>query len=298
MKNVLITGGNGFIGNHLKQYLSECNVIVLSRSNTGENYICKDVKDIKEEDLKNIDEIYHLASTVDNYNIHSDPYLDINTNIIGTVALLEACKNLKIKIVYVSTFFVHGNPKFFPASVNDKEEPLGTYGATKLCAEHLCKVYSNVYNMDIKIARLSNVYGSGDQFKNNKKSAFVRMVYLALTNQPIKLYDGGIIKRDYVHVFDVVSALRIIMSSGTSGKIYYVGNGVGVDFKTLVNTIVKLFGGKVENINPPEFHKQVGIDDFWCDIKDLLDLGWKPKIDLEIGLIETANYIKKEISNG
>jgi nucleoside-diphosphate-sugar epimerase len=149
--------------------------------------------------------------------------------------------------------------------------------------------------MDIRIARLTNVYGSGDQYLNNKKSAFVRMIYLALTNQKIKLYDNGINKRDFIHVYDVVTALQRIMNSGTSGKTYYVGTGEGVTFKAMVDEIISLYGGEIEVVDPPTFHKQVGIDDFWCDNRDLVSLGWQKTVSMRDGIIETANRIKQEL---
>jgi UDP-glucose 4-epimerase len=297
MKNILITGGTGFIGNHLCNLLCDDNITILTKSSKPSKYktINKDIKDITSDDLVGIDEVYHLASTVDNYNIQTDPYVDVNTNVIGTIALLEACKQKNIKLVYVSTFFAHGNPETLPATVNDKEHPLGLYGATKLCAEHICNVYRNVYGLDVKIARLTNVYGSGDQYLNNKKSAFVRMIYLALTNQPINLYDGGKVERDFIHVSDVVSALKTIMKRGVPGKTYYVGVGEGKSMKELVDIILEECGGQVEPIQSPIFHKQVGIDDFWCDNNDLLSLGWSSKMNIRDGIRETAEQIKKEL---
>lgn len=300
-KNILITGGNGFIGKHLQKSLAEHNVTIFTKTKKSTDvgsYIYKNISDITQDDLIGIDEVYHLASTVDNYNIHTDPYLDANVNILGTIKLLECCKNMNIKIVYVSTFFATGNPKNLPANIDDKDEPLGVYGATKLCAEHICKVYNRVYNMNIKIVRLTNVYGSGDQYLNNKKSAFVRMIYLAITKQDILLYDNGKYKRDYIHVLDVVSALKIVMDKGSSDKVYYIGTGVGLTLRDMVNNIIELYDTNVVEIQPPEFHVQVGINDFWCDNSELIKLGWSQKINLVDGIIETANDIKKELCYG
>src|SRR5260221_3501130 len=113
----LITGGFGLIGSALANSIPE-SVTILSRSETHKTrvdknvpVILKDLKDISTDDVKNVDIIYHCASTVDNYNVLTDPFLDVRTNIDGTIYLLEACKNLsrKPKIIYLSTFFVYGN---------------------------------------------------------------------------------------------------------------------------------------------------------------------------------------------
>jgi nucleoside-diphosphate-sugar epimerase len=143
MKNILITGGTGFIGTHLCNHLKHENLTILTKSDkvNGVKTIKKNIQDINEEDVNGIDEVYHLASTVDNYNIHNSPYLDVNTNINGTIALLEACKNKPIKIVYVSTFFVHGNPDTLPATVESKERPLRQNCAPNIFVEFI-KMYT------------------------------------------------------------------------------------------------------------------------------------------------------------
>ena len=95
---------------------------------------------------------------------------------------------------------------------------------------------------------------------------------------------------------DVVEALKLIMERGISGKTYYVGVGNGAPMKLLVDIIIDVCGGCVEIINSPIFHKQVGIDDFWCDNNELLSLGWSPKVSIRDGIKETADKIKKELN--
>ena len=113
----LITGGYGLIGSALANLLAG-NIIILTRSEKNKHRLTKDVKTIVKDllriektDLEGIDIVYHLASTVDNYSVLTNPYLDVETNINGTIRLLEICKNLsrKPKIIFLSTFFVYGN---------------------------------------------------------------------------------------------------------------------------------------------------------------------------------------------
>jgi nucleoside-diphosphate-sugar epimerase len=308
---ILITGGLGFVGSNLaKKLLDEGNdITLLTRSKTKignilkfENnvkIIQKDIRNISKKDVKNMDCIYHCASTVDNYNIQKNPFLDTNVNVLGTNKLLEVCRqgNPKVKIVYVSTFFVQGFPEDLPVSVNQKPEPLGLYGASKLCAEHYCKTYNRVFDMNVKIARLSNVFGIGDQHLNNKKSAFNRMIFLATEGKdPIKLYDNGKIRRDFIYIDDVVDALITIMNKGKNSDVYYVGRGEGIKMRKLVNMILKSAPqGKVDVVEPPKFHNQVGMDDFWCDVYELKQLGWKPKVALQTGINKTVENYRKNI---
>lgn len=297
--NILITGGLGFIGSNIaKKYVSlGHNVTILTRTkhkigninpfSEKVKIIVKDIKDISDE-VSNMDVIFHTASTVDNYNIFSDPYLDANTNIIGTLALLEACKshNPKAKIVYLSTFFVNGNPPSLPATAEMKPNPLGLYGATKLCAEHICNVYRSVYNLNISIARLSNIFGDNEQNNNNKKAAFNKMINDLLRKNTINLYDNGKVKRDYIYVDDVVSALQLIAEVGTE-EIYFIGRGESISLRELVDIVLEETGSPESLVNvvaPPVFHNQVGINDFYCDISPLKKLGWEPKVSIRDGI--------------
>jgi len=302
--NILITGGFGFIGSNIANRYIEYghNVTILSKTNRKKdniiynnyNLILKDIKDIVHDDLLHIDLIFHCASTVDNYNILSDPYLDANVNIIGTIALLEAAKNTNIRIIYTSTFFVTGNSNELPANNNTNVEPLALYGATKLCAEHILKTYNRVYNVDIVIARLSNVFGNGEVSNNNKKAALNRMIYIATHNlDVINLYDNGKIYRDYIFISDVIDALITLSTHGENNKVYYIGRGEAVQFRKIIDLIIKHTNfSNIKTINPPKFHKQVGIDNFYCNISDLKKLGWSPKVSLEDGIIKTIKGYK------
>jgi nucleoside-diphosphate-sugar epimerase len=170
---ILITGGLGFIGSTLAKKCVDLgyDVTIITRTfdkiNNVES-ILEEITILKRTDITTIssevigfDVIFHCASTVDNYNIFDNPYLDANTNINGTIALLEACRvhNPNVKVIFTSTFFVNGNPPEMPVTPDMKPEPLGLYGATKLCAEHILKTYNRVFDIDIRIARLSNVFG-------------------------------------------------------------------------------------------------------------------------------------------
>lgn len=309
--NILITGGLGFIGSNLARncVAGGHSVTIIARNLIKQynirdikdniNIIVKDVMDIDEE-VKGMDIIYHCASTVDNYNILDKPFLDVDVNCKGTIALLEACKkhNTNVKIVYTSTFFVNGNPSSIPVNEDQRENPLGIYGATKLATEHILKTYNSVYGIKSVIARLSNVYGLGEQYDNNKKAAFNRMIHLAVHNKTIKLYDNGKIVRDYIYVDDVVDALVTLADKGQEGQVYFVGTGEGHSFREMVDIILEESRtGNVEVIEPPKFHKSVGIDDFVCDISKIKKLGWNPKIDIRSGIKKVVNIYQTWMYN-
>jgi len=310
-KRILITGGMGFIGSHLaRKNLQDGNqVAILSRSAKKKHNIkdivdkvelfIGDVKDISEKEVKDMDAIFHLAGTVNNYSINDNPYIDIDVNCNGTIALLEAIRkyNPKTRLILGSTFFVNGNVDKLPVNTSSPCNPLGLYGATRLAAEHFCHVYNNVFDLDSVIARFTNVFGPYEQGDNKKKAGFNFMINCAVNGEELKVYNNGEFIRDYIYVDDVVDACQVLMERGERDKVYYVGRGEHVPFRNLIDIIHReLPSVKISSINPPQFHERVGIKDFVSDITDLVALGWKPRVSLEEGIKRTISYYRKSIT--
>jgi len=282
---ILITGGHGFIGQNLYEaYNNEhCDVNLYPKG--------KDIIDIDTEVI-DCDYIFHCASTVHNYHMLDDWRLDVNTNCHGTLSLLEACKrhNPFARVVFTSTFFVYGNQNVLPVTENTPPNPQGLYPATKLASENFCKIYFNTWNIDIVIARLSNVYGLGEQVDNNKKAAFNRLAYDISQGKQVPCYnyknrEYNTIQRDYIHVKDVISGLQILAEKGDAGEIYNIATGKSMQFRHMLDLMIEHANcGSYELVDIPDFHKKVGIDDFSCSIDKIKSLGFKPKITLEEGI--------------
>ena len=309
MKRVLITGGFGFIGSHLTK---ECirqghDVTILDKSldndwrlkGTEVKFILDDVSHIGAS-VKKYDWIFHLAGSTDNYAVENGtPFRDIEANCTTTLALLEACRkhNPSVRIVYASTFFVNGKPKFLPVEPKDKCNPLGLYGATKLCAEHFCRIYNDVYGLDIVVARFSNVYGPKEK-GDKQKAGFNYMIKQAVDGKDLDVYYDGMFCRDYIYVTDVATALITLAEKGNKEEIYYVGIGGFTVFGQLIEFLTKLTGVEANPIKPPEFHKKIGIKDFACNVTPLRNLGWKPEVMYKSGIKKTIEYYrgtKKEL---
>lgn len=307
-KNIsyFITGGYGLIGSAVANSLTG-NVTILSRSEkhkerlAGKNVkvILKDINDIQKADLEGIDIIYHLASTVDNYNVLTNPYLDVETNINGTIRLLEICKDLekKPKIVFLSTFFVYGNEydkTKTPINEESKTEPLGIYPATKLCAESIIKLYSRLYKIPYLICRLTNVYDKNEDFNNKKKGVINYIIMQAVRGKPLFIYKGGNFIRDYIYLDDVISAIKFLEEKNITNDTYLIGFGKSVLFKDIINYLHEITEKKSEitEIEPPEFHRAVGITNFVADTSKISQLGWKPTIDYKEGIKRIVNKYK------
>lgn len=306
MKKAMIIGGLGFIGSYLAKKCVESGyeVTILSRSDSkienikkirdSVNLILMDVKDIGKE-VEGFDCIFHLAGSTDNYAItENQPYKDIEMNCNSTIALLEACKkyNTKARIIFASTFFVNGNLEKLPATPDSPCNPLGLYGATRLAAEHFCRIYHKVFDMDIIVVRFTNVFGAREQI-SRKKAGFNYLIKLAVEGKEIPLYNNGDFIRDYIYVSDAADACLIVAEKGKTNETYYIGRGESIKFKQMIDIVVNLTKAKIKSVSPPNFHKRVGIIDFVCDNKPLKSLGWTPTISLEEGIKKTIEYYKK-----
>jgi len=272
-KKVIVTGADGFIGKSLCSFLQEnYEVIPITHKEHG------DIKQIGNHFslFDNVSYVFHMASTVHNYNILNEGpscFIDTQTNVLGTQAVLECLRWAapEAKMVYVSTFFVNnGNPK-------------GLYGATKLCAEQFCKVYSEVFNIDYSIARLSNVFGVGEQTNNNKKAAMNRMVFDLCRDKEIGVYVPSPY-RDYIDVLDVAEALQTIAVKGVGG-VYDVCTEKSYKVLDILEMAQqKINKGQIKKIKTPLFHQQVGIENWFCSNRPLRAIGWVPKNTLEESL--------------
>lgn len=301
-KRYLITGGLGFIGSALSNKL-DGSVAVLSRSDSHMDrlkrkdvkILVKNLNVLDNEDVKDIDVIYHCAGTGHNYHVLADPYIDIDTNLKGTIRILELCKDLpkKPKIIYTSTFFVYGNEydrTGVPINENGKIEPMGLYTATKFCAESIIKLYSRIYGIPYIICRLTNVYGAEENFDNPQKGGLNFLAMKAMKGEDISLYNGGNFYRDYIYVDDVVDAL-IFLEDKANNDLFLIGYGKPVKFKDLVNYLLDNTGrkSKVFDINPPPLYQAVGVNNFVADVSKINSLGWKAKISYTEGLQKIIN---------
>ncbi|MDP3729376.1 MAG: NAD(P)-dependent oxidoreductase [bacterium] len=296
-KRYLITGGLGLIGSAFANAL-DGSVTIISRSDTNKNrlnrkdatVVLKDLKDVIKKDVEGFDVIYHAASTVHNYHILTDPYIDAETNIQGTIRLLEACKDLKKKplFIFFSTFFVYGNEykrTHKPITEESKTDPLALYPATKLCAENIIKMYHRLYGIPYLICRLTNVYGAEENFNSKKKAALNFLIMNAVQGKDLPIYNDGKFYRDYIYVDDVVSALQFLEKKAKN-DLFLIGYGKPVKFKDMIDFVLDRTGKKsrVVVVKPPPLHDAVGVDSFVANTSKINKLGWRAKIDYRAGL--------------
>jgi len=257
-----VFGGTGFIGSEFcRKYKNECNVVPRESLEASQNST-----------------ILYLISTVDNYNVLNDPYLDINTNLIHLMKVLEANKDKNIFFHFISSWFVYGDVDL-PAKETLRCKPKGFYSITKLAAEQLIESYCKTFKIKYTITRLGNVIGKGDGKISKKKNALQYLIDEMKNDRDIELYDSGVFYRDFVHVQDVVDGLKFIIDNGISGEIYNLGSAAKpVLFRDIIAYIHEELNSKsyIGTMNATEFHTIVQIKSMYLDCSKLTNLGWRP----------------------
>ena len=263
--NLQIFGGNGFVGSAFVRKNPLC--IVKQRN---DHVVDKD-KDI-----------LYLISTITNYNVKTNPYIDIETNLILLMKILSQYQNSDKIFNFISSWFVYGNTPM-PATEESICDPTGFYSITKRCAEQLLISYCQTFNIKYRILRLANIAGHGDNKASAQKNALQYMINQLKQNLDINLYEGGNMYRDYIHVNDAVDAIDLILDKGEINSIYNVGNGIPLLMKDLIEYAKQLIGGtgRINYIDVPQFHKIVQVHSQWMKNDKLKSLGYEPKYDMK-----------------
>ncbi|MCW4005004.1 MAG: GDP-mannose 4,6-dehydratase [Candidatus Bathyarchaeota archaeon] len=290
-KNILVTGGAGFIGFHLCKKLCElgANVTIYDNLSSGRQENVDDLPDAKFVkgdilnlqqllDLPKYDIIYHLAAQVVVPYSMENPTSDFETNAHGTVNVLEKARKDKSRLVFSSTAAVYGNPTMFPTPESYGFHPFSCYGLSKVVGEQYCQIYTLQYGLDITVFRFANVYGSRCHGVINDF-----MDKLQKNPEKLEIIGTGEQARDFVHVFDVVEALVLGTEEKATGKTFNLGFGKTtkiIDLAHMMLTILNLADKTVVTTTGQSW--QGDISTIWFDItKAQKELNWTPKISIE-----------------
>lgn len=313
MKNVLVTGGCGFIGSAFLNYMlsldkyNSCRFVNLDKLDycgreknveQKDNYIfvkgdiCDGYLILKLLNQYNIDTVINFAaySHVDNSFDNSISFTE--NNVLGTHHLLESCRiwgNVK-KIVHVSTDEVYGD---IPLGTSNEESPLSPtnpYSASKAAAEMLVLSYKKSFNMPIIITRGNNVYGP----RQYPEKLIPKFITNLLTGKPCPIHGNGLSKRSFIHCDDISKAFMTILEKGVIGEIYNIGSNDEY-------SVLEIWNMLKEAIDPIAISKNVE-DRVFNDPRYLIDcsklqaLGWKQEITFLSGLLDTITWYKENLN--
>ena len=267
---IQVFGGSGFVGSEFTKQNPGCIV------NARDDYSVKE---------KNI---LYMISTVTNYHVKTNPYIDIDTNLTTLMKVLEQIKNNMLQaedgyvLNFISSWFVYGETEM-PAHEESNCYPNGFYSITKRCAEQLLISYCETFGIKYRILRLANVAGAGDKKASPQKNALQHMINELKAGRDVNVYDGGNLYRDYIHVSDVARAIKLIMETGEVNTTYNVGNGQPLLFKDMIEYAKELIGGegRLVPIEIPQFHRTVQVRSMWMLSDKLKSLGYTPNYNMK-----------------
>ena len=304
----LVTGGSGFIGLNLIEFLlskqDEVIAIDIKRNKFIDNLLTK-YKRFKFQKLnvnKSLDfkvqNIWHLANNASPLNYLSDPINTLETSFNGTINVLELAKKYKSRILLASSSEIYGDADFVPQKedYNGNVNPINEracYAEGKRISETLFYEYHNKFNVDIRIARIFNTYGPNLNINDGR--VVCDFIHKALDGEPLTIYGDGTQKRSFCYISDLIDGLYKLMNKNYKYPIN-LGNDEDISILNLANIIKQKVDKSIEinfenkRFEDPKYRKP-------CIKLAYEKLNWEPKINLNIGLNYTIDFIKKNRSD-
>lgn len=305
-KNVLITGGAGFIGSHLTELLiqfpSEYNLIVFDNLSSGKlanipagvEFIEGDIRSKALENVfksKDIHTVVHLAAqTMVSYSI-SHPDIDAEINISGGINVIQLMLKYGVSdIIFSSSAAVYGDGLPLPIKESYSAKPTSFYGLSKLTFENYLNLYSQISNLNFTVLRFANVYGprQGDSGEGGVISVYTKKI---IEKQPLKIFGDGLQTRDFIYVADIARAIKHCIDHPKKSCIYNVSTNKQTSLLDLIDAFIKVSGEQLDVQYEPakigDIYKSVLDNSLICESE--LELS----TSLETGLKLTLNSFKQ-----
>ncbi|MCX5804986.1 MAG: GDP-mannose 4,6-dehydratase [Proteobacteria bacterium] len=315
-KEVLVTGGLGFIGSNLSIELVKAGAHVTIVDNMlprqGSNlFNIKDIEDkvkVNFSDVRNElsmnhlvkgkDYIFHLAGQVNHVDSMRNPLQDLDINCRGTLVLLESLRhhNRSARVIFAGTRGEYGSSVKLPVDEDHPTNPMGIYAVTNLTAEKMVLVYDDIFGIKGTCLRITNTYGPRHQMSHDEYGVFNWFIRKAMDDEEIPVFGDGRILRDFLYVEDLVECMLSMADvEAAYGKVFNIGTGLPVSFIDLAKIIIKVTGtGKAKFTEFTQERKEVEPGDYYADISLIKKtVGWAPHIPLEEGIGRTVAFYRK-----
>ena len=309
MERTLVTGGAGFLGSHLSEFLLNKGADVVCADNffsgSKENIqhlFSHDYFEVIRHDIIHplfveVDRIYHLACPASPIHYQYNPIKTVRTNVMGTINMLGLAKRIKARILLASTSEVYGDPGVHPQPEGywGHVNPIGfrsCYDEGKRVAETLMMDYHRQNKVDIKIARIFNTYGPRMAVHDGRVVS--NFIVQALKGESLTINGDGSQTRSFCYVSDLIQALNTLMEIEDFTGPVNLGNPSEFTILELAEKIINLTKSSSKII-----HKPLPLDDPTQRCPDISlakeKLGWSPKIELEEGLSKTIAYFTEKL---
>jgi UDP-glucuronate decarboxylase len=309
MNRILVTGGAGFLGSHLCEYLigKGSDVVCIDNFFSGHKDNIRPLlvhpyfelirHDVIHPLFVEVDRIYHLACPASPIHYQVNPIKTVKTNVMGTINMLGLAKRIRCRIMLASTSEVYGDAEVHPQPETywGNVNPIGVrscYDEGKRVAETLMMDYHRQNKVDIKIVRIFNTYGP--RMAVNDGRVVSNFIVQALRGEPITIYGDGNQTRSFCYVSDLTEGLYRMMESENFIGPVNLGNPGEFTISDLAGLVLKLTKSKSKIV-----HQALPSDDPVRRRPDIVlakaKLGWEPKVALEEGLSRTIDYFKERL---
>jgi len=315
-KEVLVTGGLGFIGSNLCIELvrqgAHVTIIDNMLPRQGGNLfnirdivgnVTVNISDVRNQLsmnhlVKEKDYVFHLAGQVNHVDSMKNPLQDLEINCQGTLVLLEALRhfNRDARVIFAGTRGEYGSSVSLPVDEDHPTNPKGVYAVTNLTAEKLVLVYDDVFKIKGICLRITNTYGPRHQMAHDEYGVFNWFIRKAMDNEEIPVMGDGRILRDFLYVEDLInSMIKVATTEEAYGNVFNVGTGIPVSFFDLARKIVAVAGsGRTKFTEFTQERKEVEPGDYYADITRIKKItGWAPAISLDEGIARTIDFYRQ-----
>jgi len=316
-KNVLITGGLGFIGSNLARELVklEANVTLVDslipeyggnlRNIEGLDQKLKvNISDVRDRHslpvfLKKQHYLFNLAGQTSHMDSMTDPETDLEINCRSQLSILEACRqhNPAIRIVFASTRQIYGRPEYLPVDEKHPLRPVDVNGINKLAGEQYHLLYSQVHGIRSSVLRLTNTIGPRMRVKDARQTFLGIWIKSVLTGEPIEVW-GGDQLRDFTFVDDAVEAFLLsAITPAAVGAVYNLGGPPPITLKDLARDLVKVAGqGRFVVREFPANRKKIDIGNYQADGSLIAaQVGWQPHTSIHDALSKTVEFYRRHL---
>jgi UDP-glucose 4-epimerase len=318
-RNVLITGGLGFIGSNMAARLVDLGAHVTLVDSLIPEYggnlfniaglegrLKVNISDVRDDHsmrylVQEQDYLFNLAGQTSHLDSMQDPYTDLEINCRSQLSILEVCRkyNPQIKVVFASTRQIYGKPDYLPVDEKHLLRPVDVNGINKMAGEWYHILYNNVYGIRACALRLTNTIGPRMRVKDARQTFLGVWIRLLIEGKAFEVW-GGEQLRDFTYVDDAVEAFLMAAASDESnGQIFNLGGDCVIGLKDLAELIVQVNGGGEYLIHSyPTDRKRIDIGDYYADFSRIRSgLGWEPRVSLRDGLSRTLAYYREHLQN-
>ncbi len=314
-REVLITGGLGFIGSTLARRLLELDAQVtlvdsLIPDYGGNLFNIADIRERLQVNISDVrdpysmrhlvrgkDVLFNLAGQTSHLDSMRAPQPDLEINCNAQLSILETCRkeNPTIRIVFAGTRQIYGRPDYLPVDEKHPIRPVDVNGINKTAGEWYHLLYHATYGIPCCVLRLTNTYGPRMRVRDARQTFLGIWLRQLIEGQAIKVFGDGLQRRDFNFVDDVVAALLLAAASDrASGQVYNLGGGEVLALKDLAALLIEVNGGgRFELVPFADDLKKIDVGDYYGDFRKIqAELGWQPQVMLREGLQRSLAFYR------